>query len=632
MAIAAPITGAESRRTPEPLADAICWAAPLIVCLLVFWRALPSWFQQDDFSWLRVDVRSFADFWQLLTEPRAEGTIRPLSERFFFVVFRRLFGLNALPFHLFVFLTQFANLALLTALVRRLTGSAISAAIASAVWAANIGLLAPMMWTSAYNQIQCSFFYLISLWLFLRHVETGRWSFYFWQCITFLLGFGAHEAMVMYPLALLAYCALLERRQAWKALPLMIPSALFAAAHLWLIPRPSGPYALHIDKGMLWLLKDYWSWALGPPHLMLTLHLPGRMSTALWVPMTLALGVALLKASDHERRLGVFGLAWFVITLAPVLPLRDHRVEYYLTVPAIGLALAVGAAACYMLRPAPTKAPRWAVAIWLLVYLVCSIGFLEQGTRAHYRRSLLAKRFITGLRQVRALHPGKGILLTGVSDLLFYAAMYDQGPLTAGLPDVHLAPNSEGIAPRPGLGPVDDFRLPARPTLDALQRGDLVVYDLSRNNFKNITSLYTLSAPQMLKPAPPRRVDVGDRLMSAQIGEGWHDLQTDHRWMGRRAEVRLAGPRSAAEKLRIRAIYPEHFELGNVQVAVSVNGIPVGRGVVHDPRSVEHTFPLPQSVVGLDEITVTLETDHTFRAPGDERDLSLAFGVIELVN
>ena len=668
MAVAAPITGAESRPTPEPLANAICWAVPLVVCVLVFWRALPSWFQQDDFSWLRVDVHSFADFWQLLTEPRAEGTIRPLSERFFFVVFRRLFGLNAFPFHLFVFLTQFANLALLTALVRRLTGSAISAAIASTVWAANIGLLAPMMWTSAYNQIQCSFFYLISLWLFLRHVETGRWSFYFWQCGTFLLGFGAHEAMVMYPLALLAYCALLERRQARKALPLMIPSAFFAAAHLWLIPRPSGPYALHIDKGMLWLLKDYWSWALGPPHLMLTLHLPGRMSTALWVSMTLALAAALLKASDHERRLGVFGLAWFVITLAPVLPLRDHRVEYYLTVPAIGLALAVGAAACYALcalssvpshvpltdPPDPevlilsrdregavvktnpgrhtSGAPRWAIAIWLLVYLACSIGFLEQGTRAHYRRSLLAKRFITGLRQVRALHPKKGILLTGVSDLLFYAAMYDQGPLTAGLPDVHLAPNSEGIAPRPGLGPVDDFRLPARPTLDALQHGDLVVYDVSRNNFKNITSLYTLNAPQMLKPAAPRRVDVGDRLMSAQIGEGWHDLQTDHRWMGRRAEVRLAGPRSGSEKLRIRAIYPEHFELGNVQVAVSVNGIPVGRGVVHDPRSVEHTFPLPQSVVGLDEITVTLETDHTFRAPGDERDLSLAFGVVELVN
>jgi hypothetical protein len=628
MPVAAPIAIEESYRREEGFLNAIYWALPLVVLLAVFWRALPSWFQQDDFSWLRVDVHSFADFWQLLTEPRAEGTIRPLSERFFFVALRRMFGLNALPFHVVVFLTQLLNLTIVNVLVRRFTGSALSAATASTVWAANIALLAPMMWTSAFNQILCSFFYLISFWLFLRHVETGRWSLYGWQCATFLLGFGAHEIIVMYPLALLVYCVLLERRHAWKALPLMVPSAVFAAAHLWVIPHPSGPYSLHIDIGVFRLLKDYWTWSLGTPHFIQSLHLPGRVSTALWVPLTVGLGAALLRGTSRDLRVGILGLAWFVITLAPVLPLRDHRMEYYLTVPAIGLAFAVGAA----VRSVLVSGPRWAIVAWLLVYLVCSIGFLEQGTRAHYTRSLLAKRFITGLKEVRRLHPGKSILLTGVSDLLFYAAIYDQGPLTAGIPDAYLAPNAEGIAPRPGLSPVDDFRLPARPTLDALQRGDAVVYDLSRNNFKNITSFYAIRAPQMLKRAAPRRVDVGDRLMSQQIGSGWQDLQTDHRWMGRIAEVRIAGPRFGRERLRIRAIYPDHFRLAPTRVSVSVNGTPVGTGLVRDPQSVEHTFALPSSVVGLDEMTVTLQTDHTFRAPGDERDLSLAFGVIELVD
>ena len=40
----------------------------------------------------------------------------------------------------------------------------------------------------------------------------------------------------------------------------------------------------------------------------------------------------------------LFGVAWFVIVIGPYLPLSDHKMDYYLTVPVIGLAIwAVGA-------------------------------------------------------------------------------------------------------------------------------------------------------------------------------------------------------------------------------------------------------------------------------------------------
>ena len=39
----------------------------------------------------------------------AQGTVRPLSERLFFLGFWHLFGMEALPYRIFVFATQFCE-------------------------------------------------------------------------------------------------------------------------------------------------------------------------------------------------------------------------------------------------------------------------------------------------------------------------------------------------------------------------------------------------------------------------------------------------------------------------------------------------------------------------------------------
>jgi hypothetical protein len=109
-------------------------AVPIVACLLVFRLGLWCWFQQDDFSWLSLEIHGPSDFWRVLFEPRAQGTIRPLSERLFFLVFRKLFVLNAFPYRAFVFLTQGVNLLLLWAIARRLTTCRAAAVLAPLVW------------------------------------------------------------------------------------------------------------------------------------------------------------------------------------------------------------------------------------------------------------------------------------------------------------------------------------------------------------------------------------------------------------------------------------------------------------------------------------------------------------------
>jgi hypothetical protein len=306
-----------------------------------------------------------------------------------------------------------------------------------------------------------------------------------------------------------------------------------------------------------------------------------------------------------------------------MLPLPFHRLDYYLTVPAIGLGLTVAALAPHVPRPA--------AAVWLAVYLACSVGYVRYGMRSIYTRSQVARAVIEGATEIRRLHPGKAILLTGVDDLIFYAGLYDRGPLAAGLRDVFLAPNGNTVHEQPGYMPVDDYRLPTSVAVGALRREEAVVYRIAGNRFRNITNYYRYLESRRLAIEPPRRVDVGLPYMAGQLGPGWFGIQQSHRWMGRRAEVRVAGPRSAAEKLRVEAIYPEHLNLGPIKLAVAVNGVKLGEFTIRDSRSERQEFALPGALVGQEEITVTLETDRTYRPPDDPRELGIAFGVIGLV-
>ena len=84
--------------------------------LALYWPGLMSWFQKDDFAWLglRNLVHNWRDLLWALFAPLAEGTIRPLSERLFYLSFTSLFGLHPLPYHILICLTFAVTTVLLT--------------------------------------------------------------------------------------------------------------------------------------------------------------------------------------------------------------------------------------------------------------------------------------------------------------------------------------------------------------------------------------------------------------------------------------------------------------------------------------------------------------------------------------
>ncbi len=180
------------------------WAwflAPVLLMLGLYWLGLQTWFYQDDFGWLRVrlEIHGWRDVLPALFFPKAHGNLRPLSETGFFTLFSAVFGVEPLPFRIWVFLTQAASLWLLGDLIWRWTRSRWAALAAQGVWLAQSRPGPVMCWTSVYNQVLCGFLLLLALRCLARHLETGERRWWRAQWVAFVLGLGALETAVVYP-------------------------------------------------------------------------------------------------------------------------------------------------------------------------------------------------------------------------------------------------------------------------------------------------------------------------------------------------------------------------------------------------------------------------------------------------
>ena len=613
-----------------------CWTVPSLLCLALYWPGLRAWFQQDDFAWLSLgsSVTDLPSLMRALFVPMAQGTIRPLSERAFFLVFHAIFGLWATPFRAAVFLTQLANLVLLGLLVRRVTGSRLAAFLAPALWAVNGGLAMAMSWTSAYNQVLCGTFLLLALYCFVRYTEAGVRRFLIAQWVVFLLGFGALEINAVYPALAAAYALCCARPYLRKVWPMFLVSAAYAALHFWVAPvqAAGAAYVWRLDSSLLGTLWTYWQWALGPGRLGLVIHAPPR-----WVGLAGTLLLTLPLAGFVAWKVGkrqwqfLLPLVWFVVVLLPVLPLRDHVEAYYLTLPTAGLAWLGGWALALAFRA------RWfmkglAVAL-AAVYVVAGVAAGRAEMHAVVARSHAVRTLVWGAARVRELHPGKTIVLAGIDSDLFWTGVFPRPFGLVGVRDVYLAPEAVArIQPHPEREPVSDFVIPLSILMDLLTNQRAVVYTPDAGRLRAVTLSYYVEARRHWDPGDPRRVDVGQAAFARQLGPSWYEVYQGSRWMPLRATVRLGGPRAASEKLCIEGFCPAAQVAGRpLRVLVGVDGIPVQvqRLSIGDVRF-RWALRIPPELIGKQSVEVSVEVERTFTAPPDRRELGLSFGTFEI--
>lgn len=605
------------------------WILPPVLMLIVYRHGLSSWFQQDDFAWLLQwrQFNSWSDLPGLLFTPQAQGTIRPWSERAFFLAGYGLFGMDPRPMHALVALTQIGSLWLMASLMLRLTGSRIAAGLAPMLWVISPGLGTPMSWLSTYNQILCGFFLLAALTLFIRAAErpgVGRtWS----AMGVFVLGFGALEINLVFPALATAWCLLYAPWQWKRTLPYWAVSGLYFVLHQAVAAKPAeGPYAMHWNLEMGSTLVRYFGTALAGGR---TLG-PWRLPEWGWAPGAWVAGIVLLAVAGAAWRKGhrtpAFGLMWFAATIGPVLPLRDHFSTYYLAIPAAGLAMAVASLLASGNR-------RWAIAAAAVV--VVQLAFAYQVTRAaerwHLERGAKLKVLFEGLERIAQVHPGKKVLLTGMDTATYWGGFFDGPHKLLGLNEVFIAPDAAArIQAYPELGdmgPTIASRVEA--ARDVLW-GRAVVYGIEEKALRNITRAYAKSIPEHWLETRPRMLNFSGVVAEQDLGEGWHPVEVGARWMGKRAVVYLAGPGDGEVRLRVAGYLPEVcVKDGPVEVRVWAGGLEMGGGTITAKNlSFEFLFASPEALRGRSEVAVEIEVSRTYKEPGGWRELGLHFGQI----
>lgn len=619
--------------TVQRLRHALLYAIPIAFFAWLFSFGLRSWFQQDDFAWLslRSQVHSWADLPRILFQPLAQGTIRPWSERLFFLALFDRFGFDHRPYHLIVAVTQCANLVLLQSTTLRLTRSRVAAVAAPCLWLATPGLATPLSWLSGYNQVLCALFLLLAFRLLLLYIDTGASKWWWAQCAVFVLGFGALEVNIVYPALAAAWCWLHARPHLRRVLWLFPVSALYAFVHFRFAPKPTeGVYARHWDLSILSSYFAYWRCALVSEAAYERYTWPAWI----WPSAAAFLGLAaiafLLYAWRRGDRVPAFGVLWFSIVLAPLLPLRDHFSLYYLAVPSIGIALLAAAALAHSLRAGwHSVLPCAALLAFHLFFL---LPYSRAATEWHFQRSIGIRALVEGLERAHQLHPNKLIAVSGVGSDLFWSGYADRPYYLFGLTETCLVPGSEQtIDAHPELVHLPLYLCSPSQLAGAADQRRLVVYDFEGTRLRNITRRYIGRMSARWRSTMPDSIDVGFPSSTRFLGEGWFEIQGDFRWMGRRAELFLAAPSQPGLTLAVSGFCPEHHLQSPIYLTVSADGSPLGRqAVTRQNNSFAFTFPLPPAIIGKEKMKIVLEVDRTVTPPNDGRALGLVFGKLGL--
>ncbi len=406
------------------------WLVPPLFALYLYWRGIFAWFQQDDFVWLHLldGVHNFRELLVALFRPTDHGTWRPLPERAFFMSFQSLFGYNALPYRIVVFLTQCANFALVASITRRLSRSRLAGLLAAVFWIASSKLIDVMSWTSEYILAACGFFLLLAFYFFLRYSESGGRKYWVYCWAAFLTGFLAMETNIVFPLLAVSYALFFARSVFRKSLLLFLSSALYGILHLTLANQhPRGVYMMHFDSSVFRTLARYSAMAFTPEQLGAFTRFPEWAGPVGAGVLGVALGTFAIWRALRRDWLPILMLAWFVFLLAPVLALRDHVTPYYLTLPMIPLSMlgAVAVDAAWRARPlTPASIGMRVLATTLAAfYLLESAPVARGGTKWYADRSHEVERLARYVFRAHRKAPEKVILLHGIDSLMFWTGV-----------------------------------------------------------------------------------------------------------------------------------------------------------------------------------------------------------------
>lgn len=336
---------------------------PPLISLSLYFSSLNYFFFQDDFYEINIArVNNMGDFLAHFKFLENRSSYRPIGLQTYFYVSQKIFGLNAAGFRIITFIFLFASYFLIIKLVEKITNNRLIGVLTATFWVTSSVLFMAITWIAAAWNIIGTFFYLLTSVTFMSYLKTNKSYWYVLTLLFFLLTLGSFEFFISWPLVAAYYLLFLNKKNLKITLKLLSPFFLISIAYIILRLRYSylpniSEYKIEIGIDTIKNLFWYVLWTFNIPEefkkqIIHGLIIPNTtfakefasliaksiLSSVLIVLLGFILPILKnFKSRNINWRMILFGIVWFVASIAPVLILPNHAFAMYLILASIGI-------------------------------------------------------------------------------------------------------------------------------------------------------------------------------------------------------------------------------------------------------------------------------------------------------
>lgn len=351
----------------------------IVLILAVFIPSATVFFSADDWFHLRVsDINTLDEFINFFSFSGGEQSIsfyRPLSTQVFFFVFEKLFGLNPIPYHLFVLACFGVLLFLITRLTKKIGLGHKKSLLAVVLYGFSVSNFTRLYFLSAFQEVALVIFSLLCIISYLDEHKARSWIF-------FILALLSKETAVILPLIIFFISWEQKKIKLDKLLPFLVIFIPYLYLRLfWFGLAVGDTYTWDFSpiKGANTLMW-YVLWSIGAPELLVDYIGSGFQPIARfftdfprwWYIIFGALGANLLLGAVFiikclkkiDRKFTTF-IILFLISLLPVIFLPQHKFALELGLPLVWF--------CLILVTVLPQRGRWLFG-FLFVYLSLNLS------------------------------------------------------------------------------------------------------------------------------------------------------------------------------------------------------------------------------------------------------------------
>jgi len=414
------------------------WLAGILAAevLLFLWKC-NHFFNGDSLFFFSHRIENWNDILRVFKGPDHLWQYRPLTFVIFSFFLNPLFGVNPLGYNIFPLLVHGVNTLLVFGIFRTLGLTERAALLGTFFFGTHCVAFYVTYGVAFLPDFSYSFFYLLSLFFFVKSLRAGMGSALAVSIFSFILALFCKEAAVTLPVVVLAI-AFLWGKEGFRMLqetigltvsrclrrtfPFVLIGAVYLGYH-WIVKAgqiyASGtnhPHHFEFSLYSLHLKYKYLKWAFNLPD-GLVFRFEGLVNYLIALAILIFIipfVLATIRRLWMLDRLAWCGSIWFLAALSPVLFLRNLTMHHNLYVPLAGLALLIGSWLNEMVVRFANRAwGRWIVPAFAAVCMAAVLFHNLQAVKNSWiaEASTIAETSLKDLKELRPTLPDGATLV-----------------------------------------------------------------------------------------------------------------------------------------------------------------------------------------------------------------------------